>query len=70
MFAEPEPQPVILQVSNIDYDCLLLESGEPVNIDEEILLKGFSYRYTKPYQLNLDDEVSLEYVDSWLSCTT
>ena len=70
MFAESEPQPVVLQVSNIDYDCLLLESGKPVDIDEEFLLKGFSYRYTKPYQLNLDDEVSLEYVDSWLSCTT
>ena len=70
MFAESEPQPVILQVSNIDYDCLLLESGKPVDIDEEFLLKRISYRYTKPYQLNLDDEVSLEYVDSWLSCTT
>lgn len=64
MFAESEPQPVVLQVSNIDYDCLLLESGEPVNIEEDFLLKGLSYRYTKPYQLNLDDEVSLEFVDS------
>ena len=64
MFAESEPQPVVLQVSNIDYDCLLLESGKPVNIDEGFLLKGFSYRYTKPYQLNLDDEVSLEFVES------
>lgn len=64
MFAESEPQPVVLKVSNIDYDCLLLESGEPVNIEEDFLLKGLSYRYTKPYQLNLDDEVSLEFVDS------
>ena len=42
MFAESEPQPVVLQVSNIDYDCLLLESGKPIDIDEEFLLKGFS----------------------------
>ena len=59
-FAESNPQPIILKVSNIDYNNLLQENGKPIESDMPLfLLQGISYRYTKPYTLRIEDSIDL-----------